>query len=212
MRYVGAFIAVSCLTGVLAAVGCGAKTTPSGAGGGSSSSSSSASSSSSSSSSSGAGGGGGAGGAAGAGGGPSLVCTLPATPPSMGACVGFTTDAGVELDAGVNSDGGASTTTCNPITNDGCTGTDTCQPDTSNSHYYCQPVGTMPNIAPCGDCTAAQAFCAKGGLCVGITMTMAACIQMCCTDADCGGVTGSCQVTGFLQNDLPMSVGLCVNP
>jgi hypothetical protein len=127
----------------------------------------------------------------------------------MGSCVSFSTDAGVELDAGLDDAGNATQTNCNPVTNEGCTGTDTCNPDNSGKYWVCQPVGTMPNIAVCGDCTAAQAYCKFGGLCVGVTKTMAQCWQMCCSDADCGGAAGSCATTGVLQNPLPNNVGIC---
>jgi hypothetical protein len=156
MRNVAVFITVSCLTGVIAAVGCGTKSSTPVTGG---------SSSSSSQSSSGTGGGGGAGGS-GAGGGTTVTldCTIPAMPPSMGTCVSFTSDAGVELDAGLDDAGFAATTTCNPITNEGCIGTDVCGPD-QGSNFYCQPAGSTPNVAVCQDCTALGTTCAIGGFC-----------------------------------------------
>jgi hypothetical protein len=125
----------------------------------------------------------------------------------MGSCVDFTSDAGVELDAGLNEAGVAMATTCNPVTNEGCTGTDVCGPDNGDS-FYCQPAGSMPGVAVCGDCTAAGATCAAGAYCAGIPPGPGyTCVQMCCTDADCGG--GRCDAA-FLQPPLGSSVGVCV--
>jgi hypothetical protein len=125
----------------------------------------------------------------------------------MGSCVDFTSDAGVELDAGVNEAGVASETTCNPVTNEGCTGTDVCGPDNGYS-FYCQPAGSPVGVAICGDCTAVGATCAAGGYCAGSAAGPdSTCVQMCCTDADCGG--GRCD-SAFLQPPLGSGVGVCV--
>ena len=148
---------------------------------------------------------GGSGGAA-----PSPVeCTLPATPPSNGSCVTFVAGDAGEVDAGVDDGGVASITTCNPVTNAGCTGTDWCGPDATNSNFFCQPAGTPAGILACGDCTELAATCGGGGLCVGFTADTYTCINMCCTDADCGA--GKCDTT-VLTNALPSGVGLCVTP
>ncbi len=67
----------------------------------------------------------------------------------------------------------------------------------------------MPNVAPCGDCTSANAYCAPGGYCFGTSETTnaAQCGQMCCTDADCG--SGQKCDTGSLSPALPNNVGIC---
>ena len=125
----------------------------------------------------------------------------------MGSCVDFTSDAGVELDAGLDEAGNASMTTCNPITNEGCLGTDVCGPDNGSS-FYCQPAGSMAGVVVCGDCTATGATCAAGGYCAGSSAGEdLSCLQMCCTDADCG--TGTCD-PAFLQPPLGSGVGVCV--
>jgi hypothetical protein len=138
-------------------------------------------------------------------------CTVPAKPPSNGSCVTVTglTDGGAELDAGLDDGGAASITTCNPVTNAGCTGADVCNPDLpNNKHYICQGGGSPAGITLCGDCTADTATCGPDLLCVGDSGgNTYTCVQMCCTDADCG--TGKCS-TMELQDALPSGVGLCI--
>jgi hypothetical protein len=203
MRYVGAFIAVSCFTGVIAAVGCGSKSSTPGTGGGSSSQSSASSSSSAVSSGTGGGGtgGGGTGGSA-----PMVSIDCPTgTPPSGGSCVVITSDAGVEPDAG------ATATTCNPITNDGCTGTEVCNPDNSGMFYVCESAGSPADVA-CGAAGATMtSTCAVGGLLVQLQSGQFVCVQMCCTAADCGGSPSQCD-TGALMTPLPSGVGVCDTP
>jgi hypothetical protein len=234
MRNVGVLVAVSCLTGVVAAVSCFSTSAAPGSGGASSGGASSSSPAASTGSAigsdggsdgnDGAGGTGGTGGSSstslvassagsggggGAGTGVSPLCTgIPATPPSQGSCVPFASDAGVELDAGVNDAGNALETTCNPITNQGCTGTDTCQPDESHQHYFCRPVGPMATAALCQSCNVTVQSCAAGVLCVGSSSFPAECVQMCCTDADCGA-GGTCDAA-FLTLPLRFGVGICV--
>jgi hypothetical protein len=124
----------------------------------------------------------------------------------MGSCVPFTSDAGTELDAGVDDAGYAASTTCNPITNAGCTGTDVCGPDRGAS-FYCQPAGTTPGVAACGDCTANGATCAIGGYCGQGAGTSLTCFRMCCTDADCG--SGKCNAA-FFSPPFGDNVGVCL--
>ena len=215
MRNVFVFLAVSSLvSGIAAGVGCSSNS--SGGTGGtttsthaatSSHSSASTTSSSSTSSSSGAGG---SGGSTGAGGAPTnpFECTVPAAPPSKGSCVTYvSSDGGAEVDAGVNDAGDPSITNCDPVTNAGCTGTDVCLPDfnsATNMNYFCQAGGSP--AAVCGDCT--NANCGPGALCVGLNQaqTVAVCVQMCCTDADCG--SGKCNMAA-LGSPLPSNVGTC---
>jgi hypothetical protein len=117
-----------------------------------------------------------------------------------------------ELDAGLNEAGNASATICNPITNSGCTGTDVCGPDNSGSFWVCTPGGS-PDVALCGDCSSQTAVCAAGNICIGYQAPDGGagpteCVHYCCTDADCGGASGSCNTSG-LQPPLPNSVGIC---
>jgi hypothetical protein len=232
MRQLAFIIAVSSTLGLAAFAGCGSSnnSTTSSTGGGqkttttqsttsssssgkgptASSSSGSTTGSSTSSTSSGAGGATGTGGSMGVGGAAAnFACMVPSTPPSKGSCVtGTIGDAGVELDAGIDDAGNASVTNCDPVTNAGCAGTDVCGPDANNMHYFCQPAGSPGNVAICGDCSSDQATCGAGGLCVGVSQTQFYCVQMCCTNADCGS-TGKCDIMG-LQNPLPSGVGICV--
>jgi hypothetical protein len=216
MRNFGAFITVSCLTGVIVAVGCSSSSsstsTTAGAGGKPATSSTPTSSTASSTVTTGNGGAGGTGGSGGAGGGTggsiSLDCTLPATPPSAGSCVPFMADAGTpEEDSGANDAGHVTTTTCNPITNEGCTGTDVCGVDDDGQNYFCQPAGSPAAVACGGDCSN-TASCGVGGLCVQFS-NGDSCVQMCCSNADCG--SGMCVMTGFLETDLGYGVGLCIS-
>ena len=142
----------------------------------------------------------------GAGGGaPAPECTVPATAPSLGSCVDFTSDAGVELDAGVNEAGVAAETTCNPVTNEGCTGTDVCGPDNGYS-FYCQPAGSPAGVAVCGDCTATGATCAAGAYCGPAKTCVAGGMGIsgaaCTSDADCASGL-RCDLEGFSAECLP---------
>ena len=144
--------------------------------------------------------------------GPVFECTVPASPPSGGSCVPFPGDGGLsdagELDAGLNDAGLASITNCNPLTNAGCTGTDVCNPD-QGSNFVCMQAGSPAGLAVCGDCTAQNATCGVGGICLAVdqAMTQYECVQMCCTNADCGN--GTCNTT-LLSPALGDSVGVCV--
>jgi hypothetical protein len=135
-------------------------------------------------------------------------CTIPSSPPSGGSCVGFTTDAGHELDAGLDDAGNASRTTCNPVTNDGCTGNDVCGVDNSGDFYVCTTPGSPAGLAACADCASQTATCGAGALCVGISTTSAFCAQMCCTNADCG--SGTCDEAALVPA-LPKGVGICTD-
>ena len=135
------------------------------------------------------------------GGAPGWECAVPEQPPSAGTCVPFTAppDAG-ELEAGLDDAGHALVTVCNPVTNAGCTGTDVCGPDDNFANFVCLSTGAAP--APlCTECTfftcGPGLFCAPNG---------STCVQMCCTDDDCGA--GHCSTTQ-LATPLPYDVGLC---
>jgi hypothetical protein len=103
-------------------------------------------------------------------------------------------------------------TGCNPVTNEGCTGMDVCGPDSTNTTYLCQPAGSVPNVAPCGDCSEDDTSCGVGGVCIAFDPSGAdaMCVQMCCTDADCGA-GGQCN-TSAIEPALPDGVGVCVVP
>jgi hypothetical protein len=107
-----------------------------------------------------------------------------------------------------NSTGkGATSTTgggtpCNPVTGAPCMIGEGCGLSTQNM-YVCFP---PPNDTPlCGACDPNMDTCANKTACVNSTMTgNGECFQYCCTDADCGGKTGSCDkltlgdgITGF---------------
>jgi hypothetical protein len=136
-----------------------------------------------------------------------LTCTIPAMPPSKGACVTGLPDAGVdaEADGGLDDAGNATASNCDPVTNAGCTGTDVCGVDTSGMFYDCFPLqGTA--TAVCGDCT--QTECGPGTICIAFNQeqTIAWCAEMCCANSDCG--SGTCD-TMALNPALPSGVGIC---
>jgi hypothetical protein len=183
------FVATSCLTGIITAVGCSSSKSSTGAEGGSSPASSSSSSSSSSvaSSSSGAGGsGGGAGGGAGGSAAPDNECN----PVTNANC---TADAG-GCDIGTDQDGNIVGTQCFPGA------------DTVDDCGSCDPTFTN------------GPFCVPGSSCfpVGNSMTVGQCAHYCCTDADCGS-NGSCAMMNTSNMPLftPVSstLGVCLaNP
>jgi hypothetical protein len=120
-------------------------------------------------------GGTGGGGSGGTGGGtlPNItpICAgLPTTPPSGGSCY-----------AGVGS--------CNPGTNSECSGTPGSACDLGETGYQCY--GPPNDVACGGACDGSSGpFCLPGFTCLGGGGS--SCARYCCTDADCGGATGSC--------------------
>jgi hypothetical protein len=112
---------------------------------------------------------------------------------------------------GSGEDGGSASAGCNPVTNAGCTGMNVCGPDTSGS-YSCQAEGSPANVPVCGDCSDPDTSCGVGGVCIALDSSgsEAICVQMCCTDADCGP-SGQCD-TGAVIPSLPDGVGVCVLP
>jgi hypothetical protein len=116
-----------------------------------------------------------------------------------------------ELDAGFDNMGNASQTICNPVTNAGCTGTDNCDLDNSGTYWVCYAAGT-PVVPTCGDCSGQSATCAPGNTCILYPVTpivaVAECVHYCCTDADCGGTPGSCNMAATTPPP-PNNVGIC---
>lgn len=120
------------------------------------------------------------------------VCAAPASPPSMGAC--YTPQA----------------MGCNPITGTPCDGAagEACD-FSQNTEFECYPApgndGTL-----CGTCDPENGiYCANGLECLqtdlGTDMpTEFKCFKFCCTDADCGGAAGSCNL-----DILGEAYGLC---
>jgi len=108
-----------------------------------------------------------------------------------------------------SSSGSMSSASCNPVTNAGCSGSDVCGPDATGTTYTCQPQGSPANLAACDDCSDPASTCGAGGICIALdeSGSVAICVEMCCTDADCG--LGRCSTTGILPA-LPDGVGVCV--
>ena len=108
-----------------------------------------------------------------------------------------------------SSSSGAPNASCNPLTNAGCAGADVCGPDGTGTTYVCQPEGSPANLAACGDCSDPSATCGVGGVCVTLDTGNSICVEMCCTDADCGA--GQCNTSAIIPS-LPDAVGVCVLP
>src|SRR5262249_53980736 len=130
---------------------------------------------------------------------------------SGGSCVPFTAGDAGELDAGVNDAGNASATVCNPITNAGCTGTDVCDSDNSGKYWICYQ-GATPSVGPCGNCRTNARLCKGGNTCIDFTdpdggVLFTECVKYCCTDADCGGASGTCNKK--VTPPPPNNVGIC---
>jgi hypothetical protein len=103
-------------------------------------------------------------------------CAVPGVAPSGGSCYG-----------------GAG---CNPVTNS-CGGGQVCGYEVNNDTLNCY--GTSPSANVCDPCTydgnSGLPFCNPGTECVGKNFTL--CARFCCSDADCGGVAGTCQQVGY---------------
>jgi hypothetical protein len=132
-------------------------------------------------------------------------CTLPATPPSGGSCVGVLVDAN---DAGTGLQ-------CNPVTNEGCAADEACDANTDSTGrvigFSCRPA---PNAVPvCGSCAAPGSNCTAGTICIqaGAAGTVITCAQYCCTNADCG--SGFCSASDDSFTFFPVAglVGFCTN-
>jgi hypothetical protein len=79
--------------------------------------------------------------------------------------------------------------------------------DNGPDNFNCYPAPNTGDL--CGACDNQNTFCKDGLTCVPTdAQGTGKCARFCCTDADCGGATGSC-AKGF-SND-PM-VGLCGTP
>jgi hypothetical protein len=127
--------------------------------------------------------------------------------------VPFTGDGGAEINPGFDDAGNASRTTCNPLTNSGCTGTDICIPDNSGNYWVCIPITGATIVQTCNDCSGNTALCAKDNICIQYqndagVIDLTECVKYCCTDADCGGTSGSCNKQA-LSPPLANGVGIC---
>jgi hypothetical protein len=114
-----------------------------------------------------------------------VTCVVPATSPSLGACVAV---------------GGA--IECNPITNDPCDTAAGEACDFQGNGYHCYPGPNDKNLCEACGPSNAGSHCKGGSTC--LPGPDGNCGKFCCDDGDCG--KGKCDKA----DNLPGKVGYCV--
>ena len=121
-------------------------------------------------------------------------CALPTPSAASGSCIQV-------LGSGSGGGGTGLPSVCNPVNNAGCVAPEVCGPDVDETSYVCSAGGSSASV--CGDCS--EAVCGPGTVCTLLAGTKR-CVQMCCTDTDCG--QGQCNPAAVAPK-LPLGIGLC---
>ena len=129
---------------------------------------------------------------------------------SAGTTSGATTSAtGTSTSTSVTASTGT-VTYCNPVTGKQCNiaGGSTCDWGDTVMTYICLDPPPANNVALCGTCDPLSDLeCSFGTTCIPADAAGdQKCMQFCCTDADCGGAAGSCDMM------IVTGIGICGKP